>query len=211
MKKQEGILYEKSVIEFITVANEYCKFVENPDNYSRREFIETSHKLLPFLYMKAALFPKIEADFEEEAEQFVEENEWLYVKEKLADKLASNDSFIDIVNPATFRSNEHESISLAECLADIFQDLKEITTIFKIGYEPAMLAACMNCKNNFEQFWGNRLLATLNELHCILYSTDNLSDDDFETESNNLGKINTGNWLINQHFKTFSENNEFDD
>jgi len=74
-----------------------------------------------------------------------------------------------------------------------------------------MLAACMNCKNNFEQFWGNRLLATLNELHCILYSTDNLSDDDFETESNNLGKINTGNWLINQHFKTFSENNEFDD
>ena len=51
------VVYSKNVIEFATVANEYCSFIENVDQFERKNFITKLQKLLPLLYLKAVLIP----------------------------------------------------------------------------------------------------------------------------------------------------------
>ena len=52
----DHIVYSRNVVEFVTVANEYCTFVEHNAKLSRREFVDKTQKLFPLLYLKAAPF-----------------------------------------------------------------------------------------------------------------------------------------------------------
>jgi len=51
-------VYSKNVLEFVTVANEFCNWLEGTPTFERREFIETGRKMLPLLYLKASVLPK---------------------------------------------------------------------------------------------------------------------------------------------------------
>ena len=47
--KEQSIVYSKNVIEFATVAYEFCTLLENVSRYSKKDFIEVSVKMLPLL------------------------------------------------------------------------------------------------------------------------------------------------------------------
>ena len=49
------VVYSKNVIEFATVANEYCAFIEAVGQYQRKDFITRLQKLLPLLYLNPTL------------------------------------------------------------------------------------------------------------------------------------------------------------
>ena len=51
-KEQKSPVYGHDVIEFTTVALQYCAFVENAPEKERTEFVDTLLKLLPLLYLK---------------------------------------------------------------------------------------------------------------------------------------------------------------
>ena len=61
MKKEEkSPVYGRDVMELVTVAVEYCAFLEQTEGKTRMNFVDTLMKLLPLLYLKAALLPKYE-------------------------------------------------------------------------------------------------------------------------------------------------------
>ena len=61
MKKEEkSPVYGRDVLELVTVAVEYCAFLEQTEGKTRMSFVDTLMKLLPLLYLKAALLPKYE-------------------------------------------------------------------------------------------------------------------------------------------------------
>ena len=72
--KFEHVVYSKNVIEFVTVANEFCLLLETSSKITKLEFVETAQKLLPLLYLKASMLPTNENELDDEVEKFVTES-----------------------------------------------------------------------------------------------------------------------------------------
>ncbi len=49
MEKESQTIFEKNVIEFVTVAAEFCAFLERAEHMKRKAFVDTSLKILPLL------------------------------------------------------------------------------------------------------------------------------------------------------------------
>ena len=51
MKKESQTIFDKNVIEFVTVAAEFCAFLERAEGMKRKAFVDTTLKILPLLYL----------------------------------------------------------------------------------------------------------------------------------------------------------------
>ena len=71
--------------------------------------------------------------------------------------------------------------NVSEALADIYQDLKDVISVYRMGNEPQMLEALYICFENFVTYWGQQLVNVLRALHNIRYTLDN---DDDECDDN---------------------------
>ena len=82
MKQEEkSPAYGRDVMELVTVAVEYCAFLEQTEGKTRMSFVDTLMKLLPLLYLKAALLPKYEIlDDGYYAEDYVTEDNYNIVR-----------------------------------------------------------------------------------------------------------------------------------
>ncbi len=200
----EEVIYSKNILEFVTVAKEFCVFVENVKDEIKFDFIDKSQKLLSLLYVKASLIPDVNETFEDYTEKFVSENDWNNIQQQVAEKLGSHELFLDVLEPIVQYSDDTVSVSLSEIFADIYQDLMNFLTLYRIGTNEQMNDAVWECKNNFEQYWGPRLLSGLTAIHSILYSNEELTDDEYVAPKNQ--EINTDNWIISQRQKDW--NNE---
>lgn len=199
-------LYSKNIIEFITVASEYCGFVEKMEKFSKKDFLEKSQKILALLYLKASMLEKISSDEIEEGvvERFVTELDYNYIVENIAAKIGTHEQFLDVFEPTRNEESEAVQVSVSECFADIYQDLKDFILNYQIGNEQIMLEAIYECQLNFEIFWGPRVLSILSIIHNILYSSDSLEDEDVsDTKIDNNNNVNT-NFLKN-HYDDFNE------
>ena len=191
---ENELVYSQNVIEFVTVAGEYCGFSENIANFSRKEFIEKSLKLLPLLYLKSTLLPKIESINDVVNEKFVAEHDWVFIKENISQKLGSYDSFIevsDLMNPTTIDST---SLSISECFADIYQDLRDFISLYQLGETESMNDGLWECKLNFEQSWGQKILGVLANFHQIYFGTDEIEEED-ELSSDINSEISQNAWV----------------
>ena len=55
MKQASQLIFERNSVEFVTVAAEYCAFIERSEGQNRKEFVDTLLKILPLLYIKASI------------------------------------------------------------------------------------------------------------------------------------------------------------
>ena len=61
-------------------------------------------------------------------------------------------------------------MSISECVADIYQDIKDFISNYKTGMEDVMNDAIEKCIDNFQTYWGGRLLEALSAIHKISYT-----------------------------------------
>ena len=73
MKQESQVIFDRNVVEFVTVAAEFCKFLEQAENNKRKSFVDTSLKLLPLLYLKASMLPHCDIMGDEAPETYVTE------------------------------------------------------------------------------------------------------------------------------------------
>ena len=149
-------IINKDTLEFLTVANEYCAFLEKADRCTKKEFVAKMQKILPLLYLKAAMLPETD-EIDGETEIFVSEYDYDYIKNKIAQALGSSDAYINIFAPQD-NSDEYEQAEMSECATDIYQDLKNFSENCRLGSDEAMNAALYQCRSNFKDYWGLRLL-----------------------------------------------------
>ena len=83
MEQTSQVIFDKNSIEFVTVAAEYCGFIERARGAERQIFVDTALKILPLLYLKATLIPECEQIGEEDLEVFVTEDDY----EKLVNRI----------------------------------------------------------------------------------------------------------------------------
>lgn len=192
----KSIVYSRNVIEFATVAKEFCAFLESADRHSRRSFVTALGKLLPLLYYKASVLPDTEPVYEDENEKFVTEEVYSAMQRKLKQKFGQHDDFLEVYDPRANESDGQYAASLAEYLADIYQDLKNFTELYHVGNMEVMNDALWECRANFIDYWGIRLANAIRALHILLYSGIDLDREEVPSGSEPEKEHDTSSWFI---------------
>jgi hypothetical protein len=203
-KPLKEIVYSANVVEFVTVANEYCSFAERITEFSSADVIDKSVKLLSLLYLKALLLPKVEQINEEENEKFVTEFDWLYIRNGIEAILEDKDKFLDFFDSDMNETPEPVTYSIAENMADIYQDLKDFLEIYKLGNEDLSNDAIFECLENFKHYWGYRLVNTLRILHHLYHKG---KEDEHEIQNLRV-KREKDKWFISKAQQDFQKNDE---
>lgn len=165
-------IYSKNIIEFVTVSAEYCAFIERTPELEKEEFVDKIIKILPLLYLKATLLSPEEPEEESYPEKFVTENIYESIRIGIESLLGEKDSYLEVFQTDMKYSEEPLAASISEGLADIYQDLKDFISVYRLGNEPQMLEALYVCYENFVSYWGQQLVNVLRALHGIKYSPD---------------------------------------
>jgi hypothetical protein len=177
MKDNENLIYKHNTIEFVTVALEYCSFMETVNEFSLFDFVDKATKILPLLYLKASLLSDVQPDDETEPEQNVTEEMYEAVRTRTADILGERDSYLETFHPDMPFSDTPIAAFISENMADVYQDTANFCFLFRQGNENVMYEALAICRVNFQEYWGQRLLNALKALHAVRYN----EDDSIET------------------------------
>jgi hypothetical protein len=177
----KDIVYSKNVIEFITVVNEYCLFIEKAEDYSKDDIIQYMLKICPLIYLKGALLPAGEENEQEITERYVTEEHWESVYKAVLEKLGKDDAYWSISSTET-GENMPMKFSIAENLTDIYQDFKDFIMLYQKGTHAAKENAVAECRQLFGTHWGIRLINAHKALHHIIYP-ENISGEFFENDN----------------------------
>lgn len=186
MKKESQVIFDRNVVEFVTVAAEFCKFLEQADGMKRATFVDTSLKILPLLYLKASMMPKCEMMGEDMPENFVTEETYEIVRMNLAGILAEKDDYLDVFVSDMKYSDQPITKYISEDLADIYQDIKDFIFVFQLGLNETMNDALAICQENFALYWGQKLVNTLRALHDVKYAQADSEDENPSDETDDL-------------------------
>lgn len=181
METDKNPIYGRNTLEFATVALEFCNFIEEAPRTALFDFVDKATKLLPLLYLKAALLPEVEAEEESEPEWFVTEEMYDKVRSELANLLGERDTYLDTFHPDMPYSDTPIAAFISENLADVYQDTGNFVALFREGNEEVMHEVLALCRTNFRTYWGQQLLNALKALHAVRYSEeDNLEKNEKE-------------------------------
>ena len=172
-------VYSRDVMELVTVAVEYCAFLEQTEGRTRMSFVDTLMKLLPLLYLKAVLLPKYEVlDGEYLAEDFVTEDNYNIVRANINIIMGEKDDYLDVFMEDMKYSESPILTTVSENLADIYQEVKNFVMAYRNAPdEEQMMNALAEGKESFQFSWGQKLVNVQRALHEVRYSEE---DEDWQ-------------------------------
>ncbi len=180
MENKSQVIFDRNTVEFVTVAAEFCAFLERADSRKRSDFIDTTLKILPLLYIKASMLPPCEMIGDNPPESFVSEGDYEFIRLTLANLMGEKDDYLEVFVQDMVYSDTPIKKNISEDLADIYQDIKNFVSVFKLGLNETMNDSLVICKENFAMYWGQTLVNTMRALHSVKY---NSTDEDLEEDT----------------------------
>lgn len=182
----DNIIYSPSAIELVTVGVEFCAFIENESLVDREEWISKMLHILPLLYIKTSQLPEIIQINEELPETFVKEEDYARVTTNIASIIGEEDVYLDVFIEDMKYSDRPISSFVSEDIADIYQDIRNLISVYQYKLDEQMNDALFVCQQHFKTYWGQKLVNVIRPLHSILYNEDENKDfsDETETEIN---------------------------
>lgn len=179
MKKRDldEIIYDKNVIEFLTVAVNLCSLLESDERLSRSKWIDKMLKILPLMYLKASLLPETEETFNEPSAPFVREEDYSRVLHIVSEIMGEEDVYLDVFMDDMKYSDRPISATVSENIADIYQDVRNFVSVYQMELTDQMQNAINICTINFHAYWGQKLVNALRPLHT-------LKSKEFESNNN---------------------------
>jgi hypothetical protein len=203
MDSKQDVLYSRSVVEFVAVANEFCKYAERAREIKGDELLRILQRLLPLMYLKASLLPALNPFFEEGNEKFVSEADWTRVHDILREKFGTADDYLEVFDDKIKDTEGPVTSSISENMADIFQDVKDFLLLYQTGTDEVMNDAIWECRMNFETIWGQKLLNAMRAIHKFIYSGEEIAAIDEGDDDENR---NTSDWFITRRQKDLGNN-----
>ena len=182
MGKESQVIFDRDVVEFVTVAAEFCKYLEQAEGKHRTTFVDTTLKILPLLYLKATLLPPCETLGDDLPEHYVTEETYEVLRMTLVGILAEKDAYLDVFMEDMKYSDQPITRYISEDLADIYQDIKDFIFVFQLGLNETMHDALAICQENFRLYWGQKLVNTLRALHEARYLQSDEEEEEEEIE-----------------------------
>ena len=206
MKENQKPIYSRNVVEFVAVANEFCKYVERANELTGDDLLKILQRILPLMYIKASLLPALQPYFEEDNEKFVTEDQWERIKSLLSGKFGTADDYLEIFDIKAADAEGAIVASISENMADIYQDIKDFLLLYQIGNQEVMNDAVWECKLNFENYWGQKLVNSLRAIHNYIYSGEDISAVEKEIISDE--ERDTSNWFMAKRQNDFQKHGE---
>ena len=200
------VFLDKGTMEFLTVASEYCAFVEKARKVTRKDFVTKLHKILALAYLKMTLLKDDpEYDLMGDAEAFLSEYDYEHIRSIVSERLGSLDHYIDISHAAMY-DEETEQMEVSQCVADVYHNLKNFVENFRTGSEDSAQASRAELIADFRDTWGPRALSLLAALHTFVYSPD--IDDEDDDNYNTPPSRSTGNTLLDNFMDSYRRKEE---
>ena len=178
MAKESKTIFDRNVIDFVTVAAEFCKLMEQAVATEKDQFVDTTLKVLPLLYIKALLLPACESMGNELLEEHVTEEDYEYIRTNIARILTKDDVYLDVFMEDMKYSDTPIAKHISEDLADIYQDICNFIFVFRQGLNLTMHDALALCQENFRLYWGQKLVNTLRALHELKFVSDTIDEEE---------------------------------
>jgi hypothetical protein len=207
MDKNSNPVYSRHVIEFVAVANEFCKYAEHASEIKGEELLIILQRLLPLLYLKASFLPELTPYFEDGNEKFVGESDWSKIHDDFRKKFGSANDYLEVFDERINDSEGPVVASIAENMADIYQDLKDFILLYQTGTMEVMNDALWECRMNFERYWGQKLVNALRAIHKFICSGEAINDEDSSQKSKDKKK-DKSDWFISRRQKEFKGEDE---
>lgn len=162
-------IYRRDILDFVTVATEFCKQVEQCSGSERGEFTAVMQRLLPMVYLKAAFIDEIEEGVGY-VDAVVIESDYEYVRTQIAAIMRDADDYLDVFVELFRYSDAPVVCTVSESLADIYQALRNMVEAFRNEIDEAMEVALFECMEEFRIHWGQQLLGALRAMHELVAS-----------------------------------------
>jgi len=187
-EEKSQIAYHKNVIDFIAVAAELCHFLESEVQISRNEWVERILKLLPLLYVKTLLLPQASLLNDEVPPTFVREEDYARVVNRIAEVMGEEDTYLDVFVDEMKYSDRPISAFVSENLADLYQDIRNLVSVYQFELSDQMEDALAVCQENFMLYWGQKLVNVLRPLHALKCRFEESGTDE-ESDINNIEEL----------------------
>jgi Domain of unknown function (DUF5063) len=193
-------VFSRNVVEFVAVANEFCKYAEHATELKGDELLKILQRILPLMYLKASLLPKLDPFFEDGNEKFVTETDWTNINETLKEKFGTANDYLEVFDDKISDTDGAISASISENMADIYQDIKDFLLLYQTGTGEVMNDAVWECRMNFENFWGQKLVNSMRAIHKFIYSGEEIGKVEKKEDTNDENR-NTADWFITRRQK----------
>lgn len=201
----KDVVYSRNVVEFVTVAKEFCAFLEGCEKHTAKSFVGACNKVLPLLYYKATLLPETEPVYDETNEQFVTESDYSSVENKVEYLLGQHNQYVEVNDPRIDELTGLYTASIAEYMADIYQDLKNLVLRYQVGNTYVMNDALWECINNFKDFWGIRLANLIRAFHILAHQNIDLDNIKHPDQSEDTER-DTSDWFVTRRQQDMDHN-----
>jgi hypothetical protein len=207
MEANNEPVYSRNVIEFVAVANEFCKYVEHASELKGEDLLKILQRILPLMYIKASLLPELSPYFEDGNEKFVTESDWTEINETLKKKFGTADDYLEVFDEKADDTEGPVLSSISENMADIYQDIKDFLLLYQTGTEEVMNDALWECRMNFENYWGQKLVNSMRAIHKFIYSGEEIGRVEKKDSIEDAGR-DTSDWFISRRQKDLRGNGE---
>ena len=163
-------VYSSEMLEFVREAYSCCTFLEELKGNEGRSFITASVRHLSGVYSTFVNLGETEPVFDSAVETSVSEQEWSALFQKIGSILGAHNDVLRIAREEEFDRSEVVSHTISEDLADLYQELRDFTSIYSRGMEELMNDAAWELKERFNEHWGAKLLRALEALHELYVS-----------------------------------------
>ena len=163
-------VYSSEMLEFVKAANACCAFMEQLKGNEGKSFILDSVRQLSRVYSTFLGTGDTEPVFESSADPTVTEQEWSALFQKIGMILGPHNDVLRIAQEDEFDRSEVVNHTISEDMADLYQELRDFTSIYSRGMEELMNDAAWELKERFAEHWGTKLLRALQALHELYVS-----------------------------------------
>ena len=142
------------------------------------------------VYQKTYTIPRFKTRYESDPQKFLSEKQYNKVRATLMGILGNRDVYPEVLDPNRLANENIFKASLSEDLTDIYQDFFDLIQWYQLGTIESVNDSIIECLNNFEKYWGVKLLNALSAIHVLRYLKkdaelfrDPLNEDDDDVVS----------------------------
>ncbi len=180
-KNNTNPVFSKNVAEMITVAHEYCVFLEKAEDLKKVDLLEVLSRMSALIYLKGSLIPDVVVEYPEANERFVTEETWEAIFNSLREKFGEDDEFF-ISGSSGIGEQQLVKASISEMLADVYQDMKDFVYLFQKPSLAAKENAVNEIKKLYKRHWGKILLEAQAAIHSVLYNPEGFEQEEENTD-----------------------------
>lgn len=160
-------VYSSEMVKFVTSANAYCHLLEEQEGVDGKAFIEQSVKHLSGVYTAILKIAGTDPVFDSQSEPIVTEQEWSMVYQRISMLLGPHNETLRPAEEDEFDRSDLVTHTVSEDMADVYQELRNFSTIYSRGVEELMNDASWELNERFGEHWGKKLLRALTALHDL--------------------------------------------